>query len=77
MPLSFLSFLSFFFLFLFLLRDICLYSRSHRGPSKKETTVCVCVCVRKSWRECKGGCFRANDAPRTNLGIKSILKLHK
>lgn len=46
MPLSFLSFLSFFFLFLFLLRDICLYSRSHRGPSKKETTVCVCcVCV--------------------------------
>lgn len=45
MPLSFLSFLSFFFLFLFLLRDICLYSRSHRGPSKKETTVCVCVCA--------------------------------
>lgn len=45
MPLSFLSFLSFFFLFLFLLRDICLYSRSHRGPSKKETTVCVCLCV--------------------------------
>lgn len=80
MPLSFLSFLSFFFLFLFFLRrDICLYSRSHRGPSKKETTVCVfmCVCVRKSRRECKGGCFRANDAPRTNLGIKSFLKLHK
>lgn len=77
MPLSFLSFLSFFFLFLFFYVVTFACIRAVIEAPQKKRRPCVCVCVRKSWRECKGGCFRANDAPRTNLGIKSFLKLHK